>query len=100
MDYGPPSSVVEAGIFQHACEGEAVIKLTNEKIPYFNAPMYLQNITQVVEDASTLNGGSQRKALSATALPLCACASYGMRVTTDIRSMTRMRQFTKRTVRQ
>lgn len=47
MDYGPPSNVVEAGVFQHACEGEAVIKLTNEKIPYFNAPMYLKNITQI-----------------------------------------------------
>ena len=46
-DYGPPSSVVEAGIFQHPCEGEAVCKLTNEKIPYFNAPIYLENITQV-----------------------------------------------------
>lgn len=34
-------------MFQHACEGEAVIKLTNSKIPYFNAPMYLENITQV-----------------------------------------------------
>ena len=39
--------MVEAGVFQHPCEGEAVIKLTNEKIPYFNAPIYLENITQV-----------------------------------------------------
>ena len=34
-------------MFQHACEGEAVTKLTHEKIPYFNAPIYLENKTQV-----------------------------------------------------
>eukprot|EP00191_Tetraselmis_sp_GSL018_P013381 CAMPEP_0177584626 /NCGR_PEP_ID=MMETSP0419_2-20121207/4006_1 /TAXON_ID=582737 /ORGANISM="Tetraselmis sp., Strain GSL018" /LENGTH=132 /DNA_ID=CAMNT_0019074197 /DNA_START=155 /DNA_END=549 /DNA_ORIENTATION=+ len=44
---GPPASVVEAGEFMHACEGEAVCKLTNEKIPYFNAPIFLANKTQV-----------------------------------------------------
>ena len=32
QDYGPPAEVVEAGIFQHPCEGEAVCKLTNEKV--------------------------------------------------------------------
>ncbi len=31
----------------HACEGDAVTKLTNEKVPYFNAPIYLQNKTQI-----------------------------------------------------
>lgn len=29
---GPPDTVVEAGTFSHPCEGEAVIKLTNEKV--------------------------------------------------------------------
>ena len=29
---GPPDSVVEAGLFEHACEGEAVCKLSNEKV--------------------------------------------------------------------
>lgn len=33
--------------FLHACEGDAVTKLTNEKIPFFNAPIYLQNKTQI-----------------------------------------------------
>jgi H/ACA ribonucleoprotein complex subunit 1 len=33
--------------FMHACEGDAVTKLTNEKVPYFNAPIYLQNKTQI-----------------------------------------------------
>jgi H/ACA ribonucleoprotein complex subunit 1 len=39
--------VAEVAVFQHACEGEAVTKLTHEKIPYFNAPIYLENKTQI-----------------------------------------------------
>lgn len=46
-DEGPPGEVVEISTFLHACEGDAVTKLTNEKIPYFNAPIYLQNKTQI-----------------------------------------------------
>lgn len=46
-DEGPPSEVVEVSTFLHACEGDAVTKLTNEKIPFFNAPIYLQNKTQI-----------------------------------------------------
>ncbi|XP_010940082.1 H/ACA ribonucleoprotein complex subunit 1-like protein 2 [Elaeis guineensis] len=46
-DEGPPAEVVEVASFLHACEGDAVTKLTNEKIPYFNAPIYLQNKTQI-----------------------------------------------------
>eukprot|EP00890_Picochlorum_soloecismus_P006532 jgi/Picsp_1/703/NSC_00697-R1_h aca ribonucleoprotein complex subunit 1-like protein 1 len=44
---GPPAQVVEAGLFEHPCEGEAVCKLSNTMIPYFNAPIYLENKTQV-----------------------------------------------------
>ncbi|XP_073287333.1 putative H/ACA ribonucleoprotein complex subunit 1-like protein 1 [Primulina huaijiensis] len=46
-DEGPPSEVVEVSTFVLACEGDAVTKLTNEKIPYFNAPIYLHNKTQI-----------------------------------------------------
>lgn len=46
-DEGPPAEVVEISTFLHACEGDAVTTLTNEKIPYFNAPIYLQNKTQI-----------------------------------------------------
>eukprot|EP00963_Diacronema_lutheri_P006707 scaffold587_cov339-Pavlova_lutheri.AAC.31 len=46
-DEGPPAEVVEAGEFLHDCEGEALCKLTNAKVPYFNGPIYLQNKTQV-----------------------------------------------------
>ena len=70
QDFGPPSSVVEAGVFQHPCEGEAVLKLTNVKIPYFNAPIYLENITQVTLPSSS-QGGSMP--LLPCVRQLCAC---------------------------
>jgi len=35
------------GKFMHATEGELVCRSTNEKIPYFNAPIYLQNKSQI-----------------------------------------------------
>ncbi|KAL7270237.1 H/ACA snoRNP pseudouridylase subunit [Rhizina undulata] len=40
---GPPDSVLEMGSFMHACEGEIVCQSINTKIPYFNAPIYLEN---------------------------------------------------------
>ena len=33
----------EMGTFVHAAEGEMVCESTNIKIPFFNAPMYLEN---------------------------------------------------------
>ena len=33
----------EMGSFVHACEGEMVCESSNPKIPYFNAPIYLEN---------------------------------------------------------
>jgi len=47
FDEGPPDTVTEVGEFIHACEGEAVCKLTNPKVPYFNGPIFLENKTQV-----------------------------------------------------
>lgn len=47
MDYGPPEFVVELGQFIHACEGEMVYRCTNEKVPYFNAPVFLENKTAI-----------------------------------------------------
>ncbi|KAF1817621.1 Gar1-domain-containing protein [Eremomyces bilateralis CBS 781.70] len=40
---GPPASVMELGTFMHSCEGEMVCESTNPKIPYFNAPIFLEN---------------------------------------------------------
>jgi hypothetical protein len=42
-DNGPPDTVQEMGTFTHACEGELICESTNVKIPYFNAPIYLEN---------------------------------------------------------
>lgn len=38
---------VELGHVLHTCEGDLVCKCTNEKIPYFNAPVYLENKSQI-----------------------------------------------------
>lgn len=41
---GPPDQVVEAGSVAHECESELVCKWTMpEKVPYFNAGIYLEN---------------------------------------------------------
>ena len=44
---GPPDSVLEMGAFMHPCENDIVCRSINTKIPYFNAPIYLENKTQV-----------------------------------------------------
>jgi len=44
IDWGADA---ELGFFVHATEGEMVCKSTHEKIPYFNAPIYLQNKEQI-----------------------------------------------------
>ncbi|KAG8630807.1 hypothetical protein KVT40_002426 [Elsinoe batatas] len=44
---GPPASVLPMGTFLHACEGEMVCESINPKIPYFNAPIFLENKTQI-----------------------------------------------------
>jgi len=43
VNAGPPESVLEMGIVMHSCEGEIVCQSSNPKIPYFNAPVYLEN---------------------------------------------------------
>ena len=37
----------EVGEFYNACEGDMVVKSTIEKIPHFNAPIYLENMQQI-----------------------------------------------------
>ncbi|KAI9313526.1 Gar1/Naf1 RNA binding region-domain-containing protein [Dichotomocladium elegans] len=44
---GPPDQVVPMGTFMHACEGELVCKSINPKIPYFNAPIFFENKSQI-----------------------------------------------------
>ncbi|KAG7663032.1 GAR1 [[Candida] subhashii] len=47
LQQGPPDTVLEMGSFMHACEGDIVCRSINVKIPYFNAPIYLENKSQV-----------------------------------------------------
>jgi len=43
-DFGPPDTVIEMGSFMHAVEDEMLCSSLNpEKVPWFNAPIYLQN---------------------------------------------------------
>ncbi|EPS35887.1 hypothetical protein H072_10676 [Dactylellina haptotyla CBS 200.50] len=47
QSFGPPDQVFEMGSFVHASEGEMVCESTNAKIPFFNAPIYLENKSAV-----------------------------------------------------
>ncbi|KAF5376524.1 hypothetical protein D9757_008309 [Collybiopsis confluens] len=43
-DFGPPDTVLEMGSFVHAVEDEMLCSSSMpDKVPYFNAPIYLQN---------------------------------------------------------
>ncbi|KAL3911256.1 MAG: hypothetical protein SGILL_007350 [Bacillariaceae sp.] len=43
-DEGPPAEIVEAGSVMHDCESELVCRWTlDEKVPYFNAGVFLEN---------------------------------------------------------
>ncbi|ORY26718.1 Gar1/Naf1 RNA binding region-domain-containing protein [Naematelia encephala] len=47
-DFGPPDTVQEIGSFMHPVESEMLCTLTQPtRIPYFNAPIYLANKTQI-----------------------------------------------------
>lgn len=45
----------ELGHFVHACEGEMFCESDNPKIPYFNAPIYLENKVRNIEEGITLS---------------------------------------------
>ncbi|KAJ5729923.1 uncharacterized protein N7483_004431 [Penicillium malachiteum] len=47
QSFGPPAQVLEMGTVMHACEGEMVCESINPKVPYFNAPIYLENKTPI-----------------------------------------------------
>ncbi|KAK7137865.1 hypothetical protein R3I94_013494 [Phoxinus phoxinus] len=49
QDFGPPEYVIAVGEFLHPCEDEIVCKCVTEenKVPYFNAPIYLENKEQI-----------------------------------------------------
>ena len=47
FDQGPPERVVPFGNFSHPCQEDLVVKSSIEDVPYFNAPVYLENKQQV-----------------------------------------------------
>ncbi|KAG8843478.1 H/ACA snoRNP pseudouridylase subunit [Tulasnella sp. 330] len=47
-DFGPPDHVLEFGTFMHSVEDEMLCNATMaEKVPKFNAPIYLENKSQI-----------------------------------------------------
>merc|ERR1719329_500662 len=44
---GPPDAIEEIGSVSHECEDELVCKCTNERVPHFNARVFLDNKEQV-----------------------------------------------------
>jgi hypothetical protein len=48
-----PLLTVEMGTFMHASEGDMLYESTNTKIPYFNAPIYLENKVSLLKNILT-----------------------------------------------
>lgn len=46
-DAGPPDTLQELGFFAHPCQSQLVVKSNIEQVPYFNAPLYLENKEQI-----------------------------------------------------
>lgn len=44
---GPPDTVVPLGYLSHTCQEDLVVKVEIEDVPYFNAPIYLENKEQI-----------------------------------------------------
>jgi len=47
FDMGPPENVIPFGSFSYPCEGDLVCKSNIEDVPYFSAPVYLDNKVQI-----------------------------------------------------
>lgn len=47
FDQGPPDRVIPLGFFNYACEDDLVCKVEIDDVPYFNAPIYLENKEQI-----------------------------------------------------
>ena len=52
FDQGPPERVVPMGNFAHTCQEDLVVKSSIDDVPYFNAPIYLENKQQVCNSYS------------------------------------------------
>ncbi|XP_067008322.1 probable H/ACA ribonucleoprotein complex subunit 1 [Anabrus simplex] len=47
QDMGPPEQVVELGHFEHTSQDDLVVKVSLSDVPFFNAPVYLENKEQI-----------------------------------------------------
>ncbi|XP_011214043.2 probable H/ACA ribonucleoprotein complex subunit 1 [Bactrocera dorsalis] len=47
FDQGPPDRVIPLGSYSYSCEDDLVCKVEIEDVPYFNAPIYLENKEQI-----------------------------------------------------
>lgn len=56
QDQGPPEEVVPFGSFTHSCQEQLVVKAEIEEVPFFNAPIYLEN-KQTIGKVDEIFGG-------------------------------------------
>ncbi|KAJ8950008.1 hypothetical protein NQ318_002419 [Aromia moschata] len=47
FDQGPPEQVIPLGYFDYSVQDDLVCKVEIEDVPYFNAPIYLENKEQI-----------------------------------------------------
>lgn len=47
FDQGPPDRVIPFGYFDFTCQDDLVLKSEIEDVPYFNAPIFLENKSQI-----------------------------------------------------
>ncbi|KAH8406406.1 hypothetical protein KR222_000124, partial [Zaprionus bogoriensis] len=47
FDQGPPDRVIPLGNFSYTCQNDLVCKVDIEDVPYFNAPIFLENKEQI-----------------------------------------------------
>lgn len=47
FDQGPPAQVIPLGFYDYKCEDDLVCKVEIDDVPYFNAPIYLENKEQI-----------------------------------------------------
>lgn len=47
FDQGPPARVIPFGFFDYTCQDDLILKSEIEDVPYFNAPIYLENMSQI-----------------------------------------------------
>lgn len=47
FDQGPPERVIPLGFFLYTCQDDLVCKVDITDVPFFNAPIYLENKQQI-----------------------------------------------------